>query len=131
MLFIRPMRLWVVVFVVCLTAFGCRKKAENVPPGEAYGCIGLVNDQEINCTELDADTTVEERIAFATACTTNKIKRLGGRVVRHCGTEAVATCSLPNEKATQRMTKQQASSEARRGAALGCKMRGGTYSEAQ
>ena len=123
------MKRLVMVSVVCLASLSCRKKAENVPPGEAYGCIGLVNGAEINCSELDADTTADQRIAFATACTSDRVKRLSGRVVRHCSGDVAASCALPAEKITQRFTKAQASDGALQGARLGCKMRGGTFSE--
>ncbi len=116
----------VVVSVLCLAALSCKK---NVPPGEAYGCIGLVNGAEVNCSELDADTTAEQRVAFATACTSDRVKRLSGRVVRHCTGDVAASCSLPAEKVTQRFTKAQASDGALQGARLGCKMRGGTFTE--
>ena len=64
---------------------------------------------------------------FATSCTGGALQNLKGRLVRHCREGAVASCSLPAEKATALYSKEQAGSESIRGARLGCQIRGGTF----
>ncbi|MBI3202851.1 MAG: hypothetical protein HYZ29_15030 [Myxococcales bacterium] len=114
--------------LLCLSA--CNKADESVPPGEGYGCVTSFNGTEQSCTELEGQTTLEERKAFGEACGNERMKSLKGRVVRHCPAEAVvAECALPAERASMRYYKKDMSSQGLKGAAIGCKARGGTFVE--
>ncbi|HEY8078614.1 MAG TPA: hypothetical protein VIF62_31000 [Labilithrix sp.] len=108
----------------------CKKTDEVVPPGGAYGCVNLVQGRELGCAEVEAAATNEEHTRFVAACTNAQLKNLRGRLVRHCSSDDVAAeCVVSAEKVTIRYYKRELTAGAQQGATLGCKVRGGTYSE--
>ena len=111
-------------------ACACNKTEPPVPSGEGFGCVNIVANKDFSCTEVDATSTQEERERFEKACVDSGRRNLRGRVVRHCPSESVvAECALPAEKSTMRYYEKEMSPEARKGAALGCKLRAGVFSE--
>lgn len=115
---------------IAAAAGGCKRSEESAPPGEAYGCVLAVDGERSSCLELDATATTDRRTRFARACDNEKLKHLRGRLVRHCrADDVVAVCALAAENATMRFYASEENAESLRGAAIGCKARGGVFSE--
>ena len=107
---------------------GCSSAAPTVAAGVGQGCVGVVAGKEFSCTELDLGMPAADLLAFGQACNSTKIVNLRGRLIAHCpATDIVADCRLDNEHATLRYYRKEMSDDAERGARLGCKVRGGTY----
>lgn len=119
---------WKLVLATAIVMGGCSKKQAPVAPGEAYGCNEFFDGSLQQCVELSSEALEPERLLFGKDCMSSKVKgKLTGQPVKHCpDADIVARCTYPDGKLTGRLYKD-ASEQSLRGAELGCKMRGGTF----